>query len=199
MLKLKINNCPELIYTAQILLSEFLGIEFTLETVQNNEYSCIELENGGKIVLRDSFFSKYEYSGRYLSANAVPQTVQWFDCKFSNESVPVIFGGPKIEVDDRKIICDLDIFSSAFFMLSRWEEAVADSKDNHERFPAKESLAYKEGFLNKPVVNQYAEMIWNMMIHLGYEGKRKEWLKQHSFLFTSYPKCIIIFQIISAY
>lgn len=49
-----------------------------------------------------------------------------------------------------------DIFAAAFYLLSRYEEYLPHVKDELGRFPASESLAYKEGFLHEPVVDQWA-------------------------------------------
>lgn len=49
-----------------------------------------------------------------------------------------------------------DIFSAAFYMLTRYEEFLPHQKDKMGRFPAKESLAYKNDFLKQPVVDIWA-------------------------------------------
>jgi hypothetical protein len=49
-----------------------------------------------------------------------------------------------------------DIFSAAFYLLSRYEEYLPHVKDEFGRFTAIESLAYKEGFLKQPVVDIWA-------------------------------------------
>lgn len=49
-----------------------------------------------------------------------------------------------------------DIFSASFYLLSRYEEYLPHVKDIHGRFPAKESLAYKNNFLKRPVVDLWA-------------------------------------------
>jgi hypothetical protein len=41
-------------------------------------------------------------------------------------------------------------------MLSRWEETVIETRDAHDRFPAHASVAYKHGFLDRPIVDEYA-------------------------------------------
>ena len=46
-----------------------------------------------------------------------------------------------------------DVFSASFYMLSRYEEYLPHVKDEYGRFTAKESIAFKEGFLNQPVVD----------------------------------------------
>lgn len=49
-----------------------------------------------------------------------------------------------------------DIFAASFYLLSRYEEYLPHVKDVYGRFTAKESIAYKEGFLNQPVVDIWA-------------------------------------------
>lgn len=46
-----------------------------------------------------------------------------------------------------------DVFAASFYLMSRYEEYVPHVKDEHGRFPAKESLAYKHHFLDIPVVD----------------------------------------------
>lgn len=54
--------------------------------------------------------------------------------------------------------CDLpfDIFAASFYLLSRYEEYLPHVKDEFGRFTATNSIAYKEGFLNQPVVDIWA-------------------------------------------
>lgn len=49
-----------------------------------------------------------------------------------------------------------DIFAASFYLISRYEEYLPHVQDVHERFSAVESLAYKNGFLEKPVVDIWA-------------------------------------------
>tara|TARA_R110002073_G_scaffold336208_1_gene530919 strand:- start:54610 stop:55920 length:1311 start_codon:yes stop_codon:yes gene_type:complete len=49
-----------------------------------------------------------------------------------------------------------DIFAASFYLLSRYEEYLPHVKDNFERFSAKESLAFKHRFLEKPLIDIWA-------------------------------------------
>ncbi len=49
-----------------------------------------------------------------------------------------------------------DIFSAAFFLLSRYEEYLPHVKDELGRFPASESIAWQGGFLRQPIVDIWA-------------------------------------------
>lgn len=49
-----------------------------------------------------------------------------------------------------------DIFAASFFLLSRYEEYLPHVKDIHGRFSPKDSIAFQNGFLQKPVVDIWA-------------------------------------------
>lgn len=50
-----------------------------------------------------------------------------------------------------------DLFAASFYLISRYEEYLPFVQDENERFPASESLAFKNGFLQKPLID-----IWVM-------------------------------------
>ncbi len=49
-----------------------------------------------------------------------------------------------------------DIFAASFYLLSRYEEYLPHVKDEEGRFQASESLAFQEGFLEKPIIDIWA-------------------------------------------
>jgi hypothetical protein len=71
--------------------------------------------------------------------------------------------------------CHVDIVAGAFFLLSRYEETIVRTTDTFGRFPAESSVAYQEGFLQEPVVNQYAERLLTMLRIAGFTGERRSW------------------------
>lgn len=48
-----------------------------------------------------------------------------------------------------------DIFAASFYLISRYEEYLPHKKDEYGRYHHEESLAYKEDFLDKPLVNKW--------------------------------------------
>jgi hypothetical protein len=48
-----------------------------------------------------------------------------------------------------------DIFSGIFYLLSRYEEYLPHKKDMYGRYPHENSLAYRENFLQKPLINSW--------------------------------------------
>jgi hypothetical protein len=45
-------------------------------------------------------------------------------------------------------------------MLTRYEEVVKSDRDEHDRYLATASLDYQEGFLERPIFNEYLEILW---------------------------------------
>ena len=46
-----------------------------------------------------------------------------------------------------------DIFAASFYLLSRYEEYLPHEKDSYGRYAHENSIAFKEGFLNLPLIN----------------------------------------------
>jgi len=74
-----------------------------------------------------------------------------------------------------RVDCHVDVVAGAFFMLSRYEETVVRAVDVFDRFPAESSVAYQEGFLQEPVVNEYAEQLLKMLRVAGFAGEQRRW------------------------
>jgi len=52
-----------------------------------------------------------------------------------------------------------DPFAASFYLISRYEEYLSHKKDKHGRFLADESLAFKNNFLETPLVNSWINKI----------------------------------------
>ena len=177
MIKISIpsNNIPERKYILDIFFNEFLGLSYRI--VENTDIKNweIELENGSKLIIEDHFFNKYPTELNYLKLENIPSKVEYIENKFTPEDdIPIIYGNSKLELQNDKIICGIDIFASSFFMLTRWEEYVNKNRDSHNRFPATQSLAFNNNFLDRPVVNEYIEMLKSMMLYLDGTLKFKQ-------------------------
>lgn len=168
------NNIPERKYIIRALISEFLGLQHNI--VVRDEYLNYSIcFNHSELVIQDGLFSRFPEALSYLSGDFLPENIAFIKNEFTPENdLPVIYGSNELSVSENRIICGVDIFASSFFMLSRWEEYVNKSRDEHDRFPGNESIAHKNSFLHRPVVNEYVEMLWSMIWKLGYRGERKE-------------------------
>ena len=79
------------------------------------------------------------------------------------ESVPILFrgvgregSGGFAEIRGRVLVFHCDLVASTLFLLSRWEEAAGAARDEHDRFPHTESVAFRQGFLDRPLIDEYA-------------------------------------------
>lgn len=64
------------------------------------------------------------------------------------EKLPAFFPVPGADLP-------FDLFAAAFFLLSRYEEYLPHAEDSYGRFPHTASLAFRAGFLNQPLVDQW--------------------------------------------
>lgn len=60
------------------------------------------------------------------------------------------------KANDSKSIVPFDVLAAAFYIVTRYEEYLPSEKDQHERYIPTNSINYKYGFLNKPIVNIWA-------------------------------------------
>ena len=103
----------------------------------------------------------------YMTVASLPK-LPLTDC----EGVPVLYGSSKIEIRDNYVVLEADILASTFFMISRYEEYVRrDVRDEHGRFIGHESLAYRAGFLDRPIVEDYGELLRSSLRKLGLPVK----------------------------
>ena len=134
-------------YILYVVFNEILDVEFILDFTSNiDSYFDIQLPNQNFVRFHDYYFSLYSEKGLYSLTN-IPTSVSFSQNDFcTNKDLPIIYGKYKLVINDHFIDCHIDIFSSIFFMLTRWEETVIPTTDVHSRFPGTESLAYKFNF-----------------------------------------------------
>ena len=167
------NHKEERLYIINTLLTDFLGLNYSI-SISNTPSTTISF-NQKKITITDSFFNNIKNNETYLNKNNIPKKIK--KCKnpfmFTNDLV-CLYGDNQIILNENEITCHIDIFASSFFMLTRWEEYVVKEKDQFNRFNDLKSCAYMLEFYDRPIVNEYTELIWNMLKHLNYKGKKKE-------------------------
>jgi hypothetical protein len=147
-----VRDVPRLRYIVEIILGEILGISWEIVTDKRKlgknpviNYSADDLNGSFKIhphgLLSDTGLKKYDLS-----------VSEW-------KGLPVFFQTPSGS--------DLpfDIFAASFFLVSRYEEYLEFEPDEFGRFRASSSLAFRGGFLSRPVVDLWTrEMAKTMLI-----------------------------------
>lgn len=66
------------------------------------------------------------------------------------DNIPTLFAA-----GDAAYSVPFDLFSAVFFLLSRYEEYGPFSPDKHGRYPATESILYRNGWLQRPIVDEW--------------------------------------------
>lgn len=69
------------------------------------------------------------------------------------------FDRPVIEAHRKGFAIHYDILGFAYWMLSRSEEVGREDLDEHGRFPATSSHAYRHGYLDRPVVDEWLDLL----------------------------------------
>ena len=155
-----------------VLPSDFLDLEYSLQPDERTDIAIrLEGDSAKELILADVLFRTPE--SEWLTPASLPPAPldRWdlsttpIDAPLVSYSLPVIYGerlpnGEFLRERDSQVTFGLDIFGSAFFMLTRYEEIVIRHRDSRERFPGAASLAARERFLDRPVVNEYLELLW---------------------------------------
>ena len=159
------NFLPERRYIIDVFFKEFLGVTYSINFEDGRgEY---EIQHASKsFMVKDCFWNNIK-GEKYLRVENIPTacSVEYVD--LIKDDLISIYGESKIIDNENKKVLESDVFASAFFMLSRWEEFVVDEKDEHDRFPTKASLAYKMNFYQKPIINHYIELLKKLLIGIG--------------------------------
>ena len=158
------------------LLFHFLGIKINIEKGDEENY-VIEYRNTS-IRIKDAFFASSKGENVANKANWPTQIVQ-IKVTFGNGELCFLYGEDRFEITNSSIYCGGDIFGSAFFMLTRWEELVLP-KDRFGRCDENEMFVVKHGLYKRPIVNEYIELLRRMLVHIGVEVKSEQ--KYHPFI-----------------
>jgi len=175
---------PERSYILSVLFTEFLGLDFEI-TVSHRLNTVISVRDSSPRLYVEDFLFKLK-KDFWLTEQSLPKLpLKTWDLSRDSlcattvfSKVPVIYGEPFEELSflrlaENSVHLSLDIFGSSFFMLSRYEECVVTTRDQYDRFSAKESLAYKANFIDRPIVNEYLEILWSCLKRLWPNLQRK--------------------------
>jgi hypothetical protein len=153
-------------YILDYILGEVLKLDYEIKTDNYPTYRFIS--GNHRLEINDAFFSKLDPDYKYYEDSAlIPETIDYLTCEGFDHAFPVLFGNDNLQNDEGFISCGNDIIAASFFMLSRWEEIAINKRDVHDRFCEEESLSVKQGFYNRPIVNEYIEIFVKMMNDAG--------------------------------
>jgi len=139
-------NSSRLKYVLRLLFNDVLGTEYQL---------CNNLEE-----FKESNDAKINYSDLLIqNAISIRPSLLLFESNILDREIIVEDweGLPVFFPTDKNTDIPYDIFSVIFYLVSRYEEYLEPkSLDQHGRFKAESSIAFKHHFLEQPLVNQIA-------------------------------------------
>lgn len=133
-------------YTTNIIFKILLNIEFRI----TNNKKVFLLSDSPKINYSQQKLTKKEV---FIYSHSI-----LFEKKIRRQSLVVhkyrgLFTLFNINHTDSDL--PFDLFAMVFYLISRYEEYLPFDADTHDRFTAKQSIAYQYDFLKKPVINQW--------------------------------------------
>ena len=182
---------PERRYIFDVIFRQFLGMNVHMQMNASLDDVHIRLTDdpdSRTLIIRDDLFRLPMH--HWLTAQALPQRPVPFwkptqldsDRRVLPRRVPVLYGSRAtfddfIRIEQDRIELGVDVFGSAFFFLTRYEEVLSAERDSHCRFPAYAAIAYQERFLMYPVVDELVEVLWACMKRLwrSLERGRREY------------------------
>lgn len=129
-------------YIFHFILKEQLGIEFMFSTdIEECKLSDKDLINYSNESINNARFQIKPHT-LLFEEGIKPQQI---DC-FETDGYKAFF---KTSASDFQF----DIFAASFYLLSRYEEYLPHEKDIYGRYSHENSLAFKNNFLHKPLIN----------------------------------------------
>jgi hypothetical protein len=145
---------PERRYILEVVLGEWLGLDWELRAADRDEVriGLAEDPDGRSVLVPDVLFATRPED--WLTVASLPPMR-------SANDLPILYGAAPAQPGLQRL--EVDVFGSAFFMLTRYEELVVDERDGFGRFPAASSVAARGGFLGIPIVDAYVELLWDAL------------------------------------
>ncbi len=136
-------------YTLKLFFEHIIPCEYKL----TNHHVELMSYNGPKLI-----YDKHVHEGLpniYAEGLLYANTIKQLDIIPRNTNTGIEF----FQHTEDGYLFNFDLLSASFYLSSRYEEYLPFKRDQHGRFEAKESLAYKYNFLNTPLINIWAQRL----------------------------------------
>lgn len=143
---------PRIKYIFNFIFREILHCDFDFTSVSKSfsDYDGPKFSYATNPLANELFFK----ADGLLSKNNI-ETLDIAITDFGTERVPFAVENSALP---------FDIFAASFYFVSRYEEYLPYTPDEHLRYPAKLSLQFKLGLLKYPVVDQWAIILKNLLL-----------------------------------
>jgi hypothetical protein len=145
------KDVPRLRYILNVIFCNILGADYKIVTDKDMigeipaiNYSEEDIQGSFKMVPHDILFE----------SDIKKHEIEIFEW----EGLPAFFTtAPGSDMP-------FDLFAASFYLLSRYEEYLDFKPDEHGRFREEDSVAYKNGFLQRPVINLWSGKLALLLI-----------------------------------
>ncbi|PKO98232.1 MAG: hypothetical protein CVU14_08430 [Bacteroidetes bacterium HGW-Bacteroidetes-9] len=146
---------PRVQYITNLILGDILGVKFSL----TSNIADYEGFDGARI----AYHSQQLVQGKELiiipSGLLTEKGINSHQLNFIDYDYSRAF----FTVYSKLSPIPFDLFSAAFYMVSRYEEYLPYMRDQHGRFSEKSGIAMQQGFQQVPVVNRWALSLKNLL------------------------------------
>lgn len=113
------------------------------------------------VFVPSGFFESEAYGTEVsLPAGALPEI----------EGVPFLYGENRVEREGNTLVVHADLVATAFFFLSRYEEICRPQvRDLHGRFPGRESILFRNGLMDRPILDEYTLLVQKWLREAGID------------------------------
>ncbi len=136
------NTSTRLSYICSFIFNELMGVDFSITTHITS--------------FKDHTGARINYSSKKITDNEIfiRSTDLLFEKGIREQGIKSFENhGYKAFYQISDSDWAFDIFAASFYLLSRYEEYLPHAKDEYKRYGHKNSIAFKEGFLNQPLIN----------------------------------------------
>lgn len=146
-----------LIYTIDLLFKNLLQTEVQVHTEEAPflNSSGFMINYSHRDISADLHWRPHEIMERNTLEPVEVEVRNW-------KNIPVLFPRPEAK-------WPFELFAAVFFLASRYEEYLPHRPDRHQRYTAEESVAFKFGFLQRPLINEWAASFKKLILEFHPE------------------------------
>lgn len=180
MIHVKAKESPAVVYILDTVLKDWLGLSYQLipSDIDGFKFASKSSEKtfDHPNILLQFLDSHYPFSFK------VPEPI-WFEPENEEAqrclegSLPVFLNsGDSVieEWSDKGGKISFDILGSVFFFITRMEEYSHFESDNHDRFSSDQSILEIWNVLNRPIADEYVELLWYYLSNTFPDLKRTQ-------------------------
>lgn len=153
-------HSPEALQWLQLILQERFGHAFTLRIHSCDTLSC-SLNGDARAILLTLQGTTFKRADSDLAHTQWDATSEGWHSPLGVLPAPGLSALPPtlIEPTSQGYRIHYDIFGLTYWMLTRQEEVARTDLDEHRRFPASSSHAYRHGYLERPIVDEWLQVL----------------------------------------